>query len=139
MSNAIIRSALESRLKTWADAQVPPIPIAYQNAPFTAPTQSRYLRAYLLPAETSSRLVEGTDRSYMGMFQISICVPEGTGPGAAEQLIASLETLFPAPLTISKSGLNIRITKPISASPSMQETGLYVVPVNIRYRVDKTI
>ena len=138
MSNSIIRSALESRLKTWADSQVPPIPIAYQNVPFTPPA-GRYIRAYLLPAETSSRLVEGTDRSYIGMFQMSVCVPDGTGPGASEQIVASLETLFSSPLTISKSGLNIRITRPLSVSPAMQEHGLYVIPTRTQYRVDKTI
>ncbi len=137
MSNAIIRAALESRLKTWAAAQSPPIPIAYQNAPFTPPTQARYLRAFLLPAETDSQYVEGTDRIYMGLFQISICVPAGTGPGVAEQLVVSLESIFAYPLVIVRSGWNIAINRPLSTSPAMQEDGLYVLPVHIRYRADQ--
>jgi len=136
MSNKIIRAALESRLKTWAQAQSPPIPIAYQNVAFTPPNQARYLRAFLLPAETRSDL-PGTSRNYMGIFQISICIPDGSGSGAAETILADLEALFPVALTIESAGTKIFITRPVSASPAMNEPGWFVLPTSIRYRADK--
>ena len=136
MSNSIIRSALEGRLKTWADAQSPPIPIEYQNVAFTPPSQARYLRAFLLPAETRSNDTPGETKTYAGLLQVSICVPTGTGPGAAEQLVTELETLFPVSLRIVVGGLVINITRPASAGSSMPETGLYVTPVSIQYRAD---
>lgn len=138
MSNAIIRSALEGRLKTWADAQSPPIPIAFQNAPFTPPNQARYMRAFLLPAETDSNDLAGEHRAYMGLLQVSICVPDGTGSGAAETLSTAIEALFPVSLRLVKSGLTVMITKPASAGPALPEAGIYVVPMSIRYRADKT-
>lgn len=137
MSNKIIRAALESRLKTWAQAQSPPIPIAYQNVAFTPPSQARYLRAFLLPAETRSEDVPGETRTYMGIFQVSICIPDGAGAGAAETILADLETLFPVALRIESAGVSINIPRPVSASPAMNEPGLFVLPASIRYRADK--
>lgn len=137
MSNAIIRSALEGRLKTWADSQAPPIPIAFQNVAFTPPSQARYMRAFLLPAETISDDLLGDHKGYMGLLQVSLCLPDGSGPSASDQLVSELETLFPGSLRIVKSGLTVMITRPASAGPSMQEPGLYVTPVSIRYRADK--
>ena len=43
MSSTYIRSQLDGILSTWAMAQYPPIPIAYENVAFTKPTNSPYL------------------------------------------------------------------------------------------------
>lgn len=94
------------------------------------------MRAFLLPAETRSDDVPGETRTYLGLFQVSICVPAGASPIPAEQLVAELETLFPMALRLAASGMTINVTKPPSAGSSMPETGLYVTPVSIQYRAD---
>ena len=77
MSLQIIRTAFESRLKTWADAQG--LPIAFENRAFTAPVNNRYLRAYILPAKTNVNFLQGNDREYLGVFQVSIVQPLNAG------------------------------------------------------------
>lgn len=138
MSQKAIRAAIESRLATWAAAQSPPIPIAYQNAPFSAPSTGPHLRAFLLPAESISPFLEGGATTYIGVYQITACTPESTGPAAAETIIAALELLFPANLRITHSAVTAVVTAPVSASPADTEPGLYVIPCRFRYRADVT-
>ena len=52
MSNKIIRSALEGHLKTWAAAQVPPLPVFLENRSKVPATGERHLRGDLIPAAT---------------------------------------------------------------------------------------
>lgn len=138
MSQKTIRAALESRLKTWADAQSPVIPVAWQNVSYTPVSGTRYIRAYLLPAETFDGAITGDYKLYAGIFQLSIYSPDGTGTGAAETIAESLIALFAQNTAIVKSGLTIFIDRTPSMGPSMIETGWHVLPVSIRYRVDKT-
>lgn len=135
MSNALIRAAFEQRLATWAAARSPALQIAYQNVAFTAPNAA-YLRAYLLPAETGSRDLLGTHRQYGGVFQVSIVTPHGAGPGAAEAIVSELNTLFPVNLRITSGAITVTVTRPASAGSGLTEPGLYIVPVDIRYRSD---
>lgn len=135
MSQKLIRAALESRLATWAAAHSPVLQVAWQNAPFTPPT-STYLRAHLLPADTDSRDLKGDHRQYLGVFQVSICAPAGTGPAAVETIVAELETLFPVNLRLTSGAITVTTTSPVSAGPGMNEPGLYVVPTSFRYRSD---
>ena len=69
----------------------------------------------------------------IGLMQISVCVPDGSGSTEMETLVESIIGLFPMALLIPKSGMNVSITRTPYASPAQQEPGLYVVPVNIRY------
>ena len=138
MSQKIIRSAIESKLSTWALAQSPPIPTAWQTATFTPPNQARYLRAFLLPAETQNPDIGGEIRTFIGVYQVSICVPDGTGAGAAESIAESLIAEFQYGTRLVQSGLAIVINRTPYQSPAMQEPGLYVVPVSISYRADVT-
>jgi hypothetical protein len=65
MSNAKIRAELETRLKTWADAQTPKIPIAFQNVAFTKPADgSPYMEPILMPNATiNARLTASARRT----------------------------------------------------------------------------
>lgn len=139
MSQKIIRAALEGRLKTWADTQTPAIPIAWQNLPFTPPNNARYLRAFLLPAESENIYVDGRSVKYIGVFQVSIVMPNGGGAGAGEQIVSDLEALFAVDQSISKSGLDILMRKPPSSGVAIQESGSFVIPVSIHYMVFKVI
>lgn len=138
MSQKTIRAALESRLKTWADAQVPAIPVAWQNVSYTPASGTRYIRAYLLPAETFDGAITGDYKLYAGIFQLSIYSPDGTGTGAAETIAELLIALFAQNTAIVKLGLTIFIDRTPSMAPSMNDDGWHVLPVSIRYRVDKT-
>jgi hypothetical protein len=133
MSLAIIRKAFETRLKTWADAQTPAIPVAWPNVTFTPPA-GRYVRAFVLPADTTSDTLDKLHRAYTGIFQVSLCMPLNTGSGSAESLAASLDTAFAA--SMLQDGLRIFLTRPMSAAPAIVEPDRYIVPVSGRYRAD---
>lgn len=135
MSEALIRQAFESTLKTWADAQSPAIPVAFENFEFTQPA-GRYLRAFLLPGDTDSGDVGRVNRRFVGVFQISIVMPTGDGPGAAGALVEQLRALFPPSAPIVVSGLSVWAQRPLSRGPALQERDRYVVPCSVFYLAD---
>lgn len=130
MSQAIIRKAFESRLKTWADALTPAMPIAWQNVAFDPPT-GRYARAFVLPGDTQAGTLERTGRDFGGLFQVTLLTKIGTGSGAAEVLAASLDAAFPH--TFEQDGLRIWLTRPFSAAPAVVDGDRYAVPVTAAY------
>jgi hypothetical protein len=134
MSQRIIRDLLEQRLMTWAEALVPPIPVQHENADFTPPQTKKYLRFFLLPANTGSNFLAGTDHEYLGVMQISIVTPKGTGPKVAEDLVVSLDALYPNNLRLTSGAVTVQITTPISAFTGIQEEDAFVIPVSATYR-----
>lgn len=133
MSQTIIRAGFETRLKTWADARTPAIPIAWENVPFTPPA-GRYVRAFLLPARTQSVTLAKTDREYKGIFQVSFCMPLGTGAGTFESLLSSLDSAFSVVFT--QTFVDIYLLSPFSAAPAIQEADRYVIPVSAEYQAN---
>lgn len=136
MSNPRIRAGFEVALSSWALAQAPPIPIAYENKTFEPPATARYIRAFLLPGQTSSGDMDGDHRAYVGVFQASLYMPVGVGAGAAETLAESICNLFPKQTAIVSSGLTIWLTRPMSIGPSIPGITHYMVPISCSYRAD---
>lgn len=134
MSEHLIRSAFESRIKTWADAQG--LPVAWENVELAPQPAGAYVRAFLLPADTFSEDLGRAHSVYRGIFQASLCMPAGTGPGAAEVLVAALRALFPASAPMTSGGLLVHITEPLSRGPGIPEPDRYVVPCSLPYRAD---
>lgn len=136
MSELLIRAAFETRLKTWADAQVPAIPIAFENVAFTPP-QGRYLRAFILPARTVSRTIDGQNRQRKGVLHVSIVLPIGAGAGAATAIEAALEALFPLTEPIVQGGVSVLMITPMCAAVgASQEADRFVLPVSAQYQCD---
>ena len=133
MSDKTIRAALEGRLATWAATQS--LTVQYQNAPITQPSGT-YLRAWYLPANRGSQDVAGTHVLYSGIFQIDVVGVENVGTGAVATVVENIAAQFPNSLSLSASGLTIRITKPASPRVGEYEQGRYVVKVSIPYRCD---
>lgn len=133
MTQAIIREAFETRLKTWADARTPAIPVAWENVKFDPPA-GRYCRAFLLPARTQSVALSRVDREYKGIFQVSFYMNIGNGPSTVEGLIASLDAAFAH--TFTQDGLRVWLTAPFSAASAIPEADRYIVPVSAQYRAN---
>ena len=138
MSDTLVRAAFETRLLAWANAQSPAIPVAFENASFSAPV-GRYVRAYLLPAPTASETLNGEHRRRMGVFQVSLCMPIGAGPGAATALATSLDAAFPMALPITQGSVKVFMLSPMSPAPAITEPDRYTVPVSCTYRADTII
>ena len=136
MSQALARQAFETRLNTWALAQVPPIPVAFENSPFTAPV-GVYLRAFVLPAAGSLLDLGGTLEDTKGVYQVSIASPIDRGTKLAADIVASLKALF-APSAVMLAPVasplvRIWLLKPFGPAPAVQEPDRYVVPVSAPY------
>ncbi|WP_443699177.1 phage tail terminator-like protein [Pseudomonas sp.] len=137
MSDRLIRSSFEGRLKTWAGARVPALPIAYEDVAFTAPADgSTYLRAFLLPANTDSQDLEGKHTAYRGIFQVSIVTKAGIGRGTASLIAEEIAALFPNNLELVKSGLSVFVRSPMSTSTAQQGDTTSSLPLSFQYRAD---
>ncbi len=137
MSNSVVRAAIEGRLKAWAAEQVPPIKIAFQNVAFTPTSGTSYLRGTIIPAQTKNQSVGGLHKHYHGMYQVSVYVPEGSGPGDAETLTKAIEVLFKCPTTIVQSGRNVNVLRTPAVAQGMPDgSGFFMTPVTIWYDMD---
>lgn len=135
MSEKLIRSLYEGRMKTWAAARVPPLVVAWENITITPPAGA-YLRAFLLRGDTTSRDLAGDNRHRVGVFQVSISCPPNTGPGAAESIAAELDTLFPMNLVLTSGSFSVTQTSPLRVRPGISDPDRYTVPVDFEYRAD---
>jgi len=135
VSQALVRAAFETALSTWAAAQTPPIPVAWENVNFNPPA-SRYIRANLLPADTASFDLLGKHRRYQGVLQIMLCMPLGVGKGATEALVSAIEALFPQAAWFTASAFRVQVASPMSAAPSFPDDSKMLTPVSCRYRSD---
>jgi hypothetical protein len=134
MSNTVIRAAMESRLKAWADAQSPKTLVAYQNVSFSKPADfTPYLECTLIPNETQDRDVACTQKRYMGFFQVNCWAQKGKGMGQAERLAESVITLFPRTLNLDPVRID---ATPSAGKPLSDDSGWVIVPVLIKYRLD---
>lgn len=137
MSDKIIRSLFEGRLKTWATARVPPLPIAYEDVAFTPPADgSPYLRAFLLPANTTSEDLEGKHTAYRGVFQVSIVTKAGIGRGTAEGIADEIASLFPNNLALTKTTFTVYVRSPMATASAQQGDTTTSLPLSFQYRAD---
>ena len=119
---------------TWAAAQSPTVPVAHENVDFTPPQDKKYLRFFLLPAPTDSLFLEGTDREYLGIMQITVVMPQGNGPKAAEDMITSLSGLFPNNLRLTSGSVTVQLITPVGNGPFIMEEDAFTVPLSSTYR-----
>lgn len=132
MTQALIRSAFESALQTWATGAG--VAVAWESVKFTP--AGTYVRANLLPAPTISLDLLGKHRRYQGIFQVTIVTQDGRGMAPAETLLASLETAFPNAGKFTASGLTVQIVRPMSAASPFIADGEVALPCSFRYSVD---
>lgn len=136
MTQPRIREALETRLNTWAAAQSPAVPVAWQNASYTPTTGVRYVRATILPAETQNPIYGQMHRRLIGIFQVDVMAPTGTGMAASEALAESLCAEFRRGTTLTQDGLTVVMDFSPSIGTAQPEDGWVFLPVSIRYRAD---
>lgn len=132
MTQRRIRAAFEAPLKAWAAAQVPPVPVAWENSTFKPPA-GRYIRPYLLPANTTSLDLLGKHRGYKGIWQITLCLPPQTGMKAAEVMAEAIAALYPVNQAITVDGLRVYPSSPMSAAAAIPEDDCISLPISCAY------
>lgn len=133
MSNSIVRQALETRLATWASAQSPSIPVAYENAIFEKPTDSTWLESILIPNTTNNRETTALHQTYIGLFQVNVWSRKGEGLHDAQVVAESISSLFPV---MPKIG-SVSIDKPPHVGrPILDDSGWVALPILMSYRYE---
>lgn len=128
-----VRKLFESRLATWAATKG--IDVAWENAHYT-PADETYLRAFLLRGTTTSRDMAGANRHRVGVFQVNVVAPLGSGPGAAEAIGEEICALFPAQLRLTDSTFTVLVAQPMALHTGIASEDRYTVPVSLRYMSD---
>lgn len=125
------RTEIETRLDNWAKAQLPPIPVAFQNVTFAKPT-GPYVELFFLGDNRANRDLAAEGVRTYGMFQISCYAPLNKGMGQVEALAEAVSDLFPV---LPKTG-TVSIEAPLSWSGSYVEDTHVCIPVRARYRIE---
>ncbi|WP_010486933.1 phage tail terminator-like protein [Pseudomonas sp. S9] len=136
MSQSLIRQLFESRLASWAAARVPSIRVAYQDVEFTPASGEIYLRCFVLPSSTGSEDLEGVHKIYVGVWQVNIVTPSGSGMGAAESLAAELQALFPNNLPLTSGSFTVSVRTPLSIAQGLPDGLNTITPTSLTYRAD---
>jgi len=126
-----IRSELETRLKALADAQVPPVLIAFEDLSFTKPTDAPFFECVIVPAATVNVTVDGNRIRELGVMQVNVWYPSGKGAGKGEALANKVIAHFPV---VPISGTVVITQTPFKSRAIKDESGWRIVPVTINYR-----
>ena len=105
-----IRAALEQQLTT-----VVGIPgatqRAWENVKFTPTTGAPWVRMTLQPGESRAAIRgDAPVLEFIGMFQVDIFLPEGTGPNAADTLADAVRAKFGPGLDLTFNSVTTRIS-----------------------------
>jgi len=136
MSHAIIASIYEAKLIAWSKTRVEPIKVVFENVQYDPADGETYLRAFLLPGDTASSTLAGDHRAFIGVYQISIVVPAGTGKTKTNPLVVELAGLFRLYARDTKSGVTVVTMSPVEQGPGIADAATYMVPVSFEYRAD---
>lgn len=138
MSDLIIKSLLNGRLKAFAEQR--DMPVKFENEHFDPPSKPRpedsiYLEGFVLPANTTSDTIDGTDKHYRGIYQVNVCTAKGIGDGYALEIAKLIDDLFPNNLILSASdGFSLRIVTPLRVRTGIQGSTTYTLPTDFAYR-----
>lgn len=135
MSQALIRPTLMTKLAAYAASHYPVLTISRENVPFTKPANGQtFLQAEIIPANTINPNVAADRRRFLGDFQVSIWVKEGSGAGVAELIAEEISQLFKV---YPKELLPVSIEAPAKIKlPLTDNSGWYITPVIISYRLE---
>jgi len=127
-----IRQEVELAVASFAAAQAPAIPVAYEGVPFTKPTGSPYLQVVFLNNAITNATVDAERQRVYGSFQIMVYVPDGKGMKQLDTITSEIAALFPV---YDKSLYStFSVEQPANVSPPMTDAAFRVAAVRVQYR-----
>jgi hypothetical protein len=130
MSLSLIRQAFEKRLSLLS----PALSTAHENVQFTPVPGTPYQRVNLLPAAPDNSIQGGASYFERGLFQITLCYPQGVGAGAAEAQSQLLRTHFKRGSALLESGLTITVIETPKVAPARLEGDRYEIPISVAFQ-----
>jgi hypothetical protein len=135
MSHLAVRLLYQQRLAIWAAEKS--LRVAYQGVAFAPEDEETYLAAFLMPAGTDTETLQGDDRVYTGVFQVSVVAPAGNGTGDAEGLVNALDELFPAFLRLKQGDVEVLVLTPVEQGPLIIGDAFQTIPASFQYRAGR--
>lgn len=127
-----VRSEIETRLLAFAASQS--IPVALDNVGFNKPDTGSYLQIFFLDPVTINPDVAAERERETGVFQIDVCVRQGTGTKVGTALAEGVKSLF---AVLPKMG-TVSIERPAQVSAFRNRTdGFSVSHVSFSYRQER--
>ena len=126
---ADISSALDSRLNTLTGQT----PIAWENTAYIPVKDTLFLRSTILPASTLQAALgtSGIDE-YIGIYQIDVFAPAGTGRGDAETKADAVADHFKRGTDLSQNGKTIRLGN-VSRNAGIRSEDRFIISISINY------
>jgi len=132
MSQLVIASLLETRLKSLA----PTFPTAYENIDFRPTVKVPYQSCFLLPSIPNNSTIGQTHFIELGLFQINLYYPNGTGAKAGQTKAEAIKAHFKRGVTMQDNDIMLVITDTPRIAPAFTSDVWYVVPVTLNYQAD---
>lgn len=133
MSTRKVRSALETRLKTFADANS--LKVAWENK--GAVLTVNHIQATLFPAPTQNPSLGVEHKRFRGVFRMRVMLNDiNNGPAGIETLSEALVDWFPRGSSLVASGVTVNVESTPSCSGIMYEGNFVYVVVELSYRAD---
>ena len=127
------RQEIEGRVAAFAAAQTPPLAVAWENVPFTRPTNVPWLECFLVSAGTVTASLDATRNRERGTIAVNVWVPAGQGVGKADAIAALIVKTF---VVVPKTG-NVSIEAPVNVGRFViSGDGWGCLPTNCPYRVE---
>ena len=130
MSLAKIRTVLEKKLVSMT----PALATAYENVHFSPANATPYQRTNLLPAMPDDLALTADVVVLMGIFQVTLCYPAGTGPAPAQARAQMVVDAFKPVQILSESGVKVWLTQTPQIAAAMVDADRWLVPISIHWR-----
>lgn len=135
MSKVVIQQLFEARVQVWAAAQIPPVPVVYENV---ESKEQIFVDCYILPTRNIGLFLEGGSIGHKGIFQIEVNASKGFGSGQANRIAQSIVEYFPENLEMTSGEIVVVIDEPPTIEASVTTERRFILPVSISYRSDVT-
>ncbi|MGP9819186.1 DUF4128 domain-containing protein [Salinarimonas sp. NSM] len=132
---AIIEEALNARLAALTLS--PARPVAWPGVGFTPAPGAIYLEPRFLP-NTAAQITLGDSglNRHFGLYQVSVYGPAAGSHIALREIAGLVGAHFRRGLSLTRSGLTVRIDRPPSTGPSLTESALTMIPVTVSWFCD---
>ncbi len=135
VSHSQIKETLRVKL-----AALPACPvIAWEGVSFTSPVSGPFLKVDYLPVGVR-QATAGTNglNELTGIFQVTVCVPDGAGDGGLYRLVDAVLNHFPRGTVLTASGGSTVTVSRSVPSPMLDMGGYLSVPVSVYFRSFQT-
>lgn len=128
-----IRQELETRLATFAAAQIPAVVVAYEGVPFTRPVGVPYIECFVKGGPVNLATVDASTIRTRGIWAVNCYWPSGQGTKKIELLAQGVVDIFKV---IPKIG-QVSIEQPGNTGDiAVTADGWICLPITFPFRVE---